>query len=397
MICSLISYSRGIFFAYVARLMIIFCPLALPVTANTNGLRTIQWEKPALLAGGAKGFVELANGDLLATRTFGREAITKIICSRSADGGMTWNDLSVIVKEEVPGLDIGDGHLMACRDGTLLYSFRKNLCRGPNIKNPHYQIKVVMSRDKGRTWSDHSTVKDVQAASGEVRGLWSSFLHQRKDGALLCFYDDEDEAWRAGFKRHQWIMMKIWDDKTTSWSSPVIVSRAKEPHHLSRDGMPSVIEQPDGVLLCALESVTAEHPCWNVVRLVRSADGGKTWDWQTQGRQILYCPEKKRHSAVSPWLSRLENGLFVCVFATDEDRDTPDKPGAPIRTMNRDIKSVFSSDQGKTWTTRASPVAIETHKTYMPQMVQLQHPRHKGTFLCLYLDTVLGFRCLRGN
>jgi hypothetical protein len=65
--------------------------------------------------------------------------------------------------------------------------------------------------------------------------------------------------------------------------------------------------------------------------------------------------------------------------------------------MNRDIKFVFSSDRGKTWTTHASPVAIETHKTYMPQMVQLRHPRHKGAFICLYLDTELGFRCLRGN
>jgi hypothetical protein len=40
---------------------------------------------------------------------------------------------------------------------------------------------------------------------------------------------------------------------------------------------------------------------------------------------------------------------------------------------------------------------METHKTYMPQMIQLQHPRHQGAFICLYLDTVLGFRCLRGN
>jgi hypothetical protein len=382
---------------YKASSLALFILCAPSAHGNTNGLITIQWEKTTYRASGAKGFVELANGDLLATRTFGREALTKIICSRSADGGMTWRDLSVIAQEDIPGLDMGDGHLMACHDGTLLCSFRKNLCRGPNSKNPHYQIKVKMSRDNGLSWTDHSTVKTVQAASGEVRGLWSSFLHQRKDGTILCFYDDEDEAWRAGFKRHQWLMLKMWDDKTTTWSAPVIVSRAKEPQHLSRDGMPSVLEQPDGSLLCALESVIEEPPCWNVIRLVRSVDRGKTWDWQTQGRQILYCPEKKRHSAVSPWLSQLTNGSLVCVFATDEDRDTPDEPGAPIRAMNRDINFVSSSDHGKTWATHASPVALETHKTYMPQMVQLRHPRHKGVYLCLYLDTTLGFRCLRGN
>ena len=382
---------------YKAASLVLILLCAPSAHGNTNGLLAIQWEKTAYRASGAKGFVELANGDLLATRTFGREAITKIICSRSTDGGITWRDLSVIAQEAVPGLDMGDGHLMACRDGTLLYSFRKNLCRTPTIKNPHYQIMVVKSCDGGLSWTNHSIGKEVQATGGEVRGLWSSALPQRTDGTILGFYEDEDEPGRAGFKRHQWLMMKLWDDKTTSWSSPMIVSRAKEPQHLSRDGMPSVIEQTDGTLLCVLESVTEEQPCWNVVRLVRSTDNGKTWDWQTHGRQILYCPEKKRHSAVSPWLSQLENGSLVCVFATDEDRDVPDEPGAPIRAMNRDIKFVSSMDQGKTWTTHAFPVAIETHKTYMPQMVQLRHPRHKGAFLCLYLDTELGFRCLRGN
>lgn len=397
MICPLIIDSRWMFCAYATRFMFLFCPLALPVAGSTNSQMNIQWEKAAYRASGAKGFVELANGDLLTTRTFGREGIAKIICSRSADGGVTWRDLSIIVQEDVPGLDIGDGHLMACRDGTLLYSFRKNLCRGTTIKNPHYQIKVAMSRDGGLTWTDHSCVKDVQAAAGEVRGLWSSFLHQRTDGTLLCFYDDEDEAWRAGFKRHQWLMMKSWDDQTKSWSSPVIVSRAKEPHHLSRDGMPSVVEMPDGTLLCALESVATEKPHYNVIRLVRSSDGGKSWSWQTAERQILYAPAQKNFSAVSPWLSQLKDNRLVCAFATEEDRDAPDTPGAPVKAMNRDIKFVSSCDLGKTWTTHASPVAIETHKTYMPQMNQLRHPRHKGAFICLYLDTVLGFRCLRGN
>jgi hypothetical protein len=214
---------------------------------------------------------------------------------------------------------------------------------------------------------------------------------------LLCFYDDEDEAWQAGFKRHQWLMMKMWDAKTGAWSSPVIVSRASDPKQLSRDGMPSVIEQPDGTLLCALESVALEKPHQNVIRLVRSRDGGKTWSWQTEARQILYCPTQKGYSAVSPWLSRLEDGSLLCVFATDEDRDSPDKPGAAITSMNRDIKCVSSTDKGFTWSAKAVPIAIETHTTYMPQMVQLRHPRHKGDFLCLYLDTRLGFRCMRGH
>ena len=397
MIYSLLSYSRWTFFSYVTRFIFLFWPLGLPVAANTNGLKTIQWEKTAYRANGAKGFVELANGDLLATRTVGGEQLTKIICSKSPDGGKTWRDLSPIDQDETPGSDIGDGHLIELRDRSLLYSYRKNVQGVAATNGPRYEIRVAVSRDSGSSWTPHSTVKAVRAEKGEVRGLWSSALHQRKDGAILCFYDDEDAAWQAGFKRHQWLMMKQWDNPTSTWSDPVIVSRAKDPKHLSRDGMPSVVELPDSTLLCALESVMTEKPLVNVVRLVRSTDGGKSWSWQREERQILYTPSKKGFSAVSPWLSRLEDGILLCVFATDEERNTPDIPGAPVKTMNRDIKFVSSSDPGITWTTHASPVAIETHKTYMPQMVQLQHPRHKGTFLCLYLDTVLGFHCLRGN
>jgi len=364
---------------------------------TTNGLLNIQWGKATLRAGGAKGFTELATGDLLATRTAGGEQLTKIICSKSPDGGKTWRDFSTIDQDETPDSDLGDGHLIELRDRSILYSYRKNLHGAAVPNGPRYEIRVAMSRDGGLSWTAHSTVKAVRAEKGEVRGLWSSALHQRKDGALLCFYDDEDAAWQAGVKRHQWLMMKQWDDKTSTWSDPVIVSRAKDPKHLSRDGMPSVVELPDSTLLCALESVMTEKPHANVIRLVRSSDSGKSWSWQREERQLLYAPAKKDFSAVSPWLSRLEDGSLVCVFATDEARDTPDMPGAPVNTMNRDIQFVVSNDQGKTWTTPAAPVAMETHKTYMPQMIQLQHPRHQGAFLCLYLDTVLGFQCLRGN
>ena len=364
---------------------------------TTNGLPRIHWDTPALRAGGAKGFTELATGDLLATRTAGGEQLTKIICSKSPDGGKTWRDLSPIDQDETPGSDIGDGHLIELRDRSLLYSYRKNLHGAAVTNGLRYEIRVAVSRDGGLSWTAHSTVTAVHAEKGEVRGLWSSALHQRKDGALLCFYDDEDAAWQAGFKRHQWLMMKQWDDKRATWSAPVIVSRAKDSKNLSRDGMPSVVELPDSTLLCALESVMTEKPHVNVVRLVRSTDGGKSWSWQREERQLLYAPAKNGYSAVSPWLSRLDDGILLCVFATDEERNTPDRPGAPVKTMNRDIQFVSSSDQGRIWTTNASPVAMETHKAYMPQMVQLQHPRHKGAFICLYLDTVLGFRCLRGK
>ena len=369
----------------------VFC-----LSSATAEPHPISWEKESLPAGGAKGFVELANGDLLVTRTMREQQATKIICSKSQNGGRTWQAFSTIVRDETPEIDIGDGHLIELRDRTILYSYRRNVYRGSATNQPRYQILVAVSRDGGASWASHSTVKSVHAQKGEVRGLWSSALHQRQDGTLLCFYDDEDEAWRAGFKRHQWLMMKRWDVQASAWTTPVIVSRAFNCKHLSRDGMPSVVELQGNTLLCALESVATEKPHHNVIRIVKSCDGGNTWSWQMFERQILYAPAKRHFSAVSPWLSQMKDGCLLCAFATEEDRDTPATSGAAIKAMNRDIKYVLSIDAGMTWTQRAMPIAAETHTTYMPQMEQLRHPRHTNAFLCLYLDTVLGFRCRRG-
>ena len=357
----------------------------------------VQWEKPGVRAGGAKGFTELATGDLLATRTVRRGQAAEVICARSRDGGKSWHDLATIVRDETPGSDIGDGHLIELRDRTILYSYRANHYRAVAADHPRYQIRVAASRDGGSSWAAHSIVKSVSAAKGEVRGLWSSCLHQRRDGTLLCFYDDEDAAWCAGFERHQWLMMQQWNETARAWSSPVVVSRAADPRHLSRDGMPSVVEGRNGELLCALESVSEERPHWNVVRLVRSADGGKTWDWRTSGRPVVHQSTKRGFGAVSPWLAALDDATLVCVFATDEDRATPDPPGAAVGAMNRDIKFVVSADNGVTWSRQAAGVATDTHKTYMPQLTRLRHPRHRNTMLCLYLDTTLGFRGIRGT
>lgn len=357
----------------------------------------IRWEPGAFRAGGAKGFVELRDGDLLATRSAGGRQGSKAICSRSRDGGLTWETLGVIALDPTAGIDIGDGDLCELRDGRILYSYRHNGQLGDGAGRTRYRIRVAESRDGGAHWTGHSTVEEVDARQGESRGLWSSFLHETGDGRLQCYYDDENAAWLAGFRRHQWLVMKTWDGASCEWGSPVVVSRARDPRQLSRDGMPSVVELPDGELLCALESVATERPHPNVIRLVRSDDGGRTWDWGSGGREVVYRPEKPGHSAVSPWMTRFGGRGLVCVFATDEGRDTPDRPGERVAAMRRDIKYVASADAGRTWTRVAFPVYEETHRAYKPQLVGLRHPRHDGAVICLFLDTRRGPLGRRGG
>jgi len=317
----------------------------------------------------------LTSGDILATRTRWGAGETVVACSCSRDGGRHWEDLSVIVRDRA-GADIGDGHLLQLADGAVLFSYRYNHTQTNELGLRHYSIRAAISFDAGRTWHPHSVVAESQhdpAAEPEaLRGLWSSFLLLRHDGALQCYYDDEDTPHRAGFFRHQWVTMKTWDASCRQWVSPVTVSRAHNPRHLSRDGMPSVVELPSGRLLCVLESVGTAAPHANCIRQVTSDDGGRTWSWQRRERGMVFRSGKRDHLAVSPWVIRLTGGHLVCVFATDEDQPTPSNSGTHPWHLKTDVKCVSSRDRGRTWSTVAQTVFAGTHRCYAPGALLLQ-------------------------
>ena len=356
----------------------------------------ITWSELCPHAGGAKGAVQLASGDILATRHERRAAETVVVCSRSTDGGKSWQELSVIAKAPA-GHDLGDGHLLQLPDGALLFSYRHNQHHSVQAGPRKYSIRIAVSHDAGATWQPHSVVaesvldptKDPEA----LGGLWSSFLLLKRDGTLQCYYDDEATPHQAGFYRHQWVTMKTWDPGKQQWSNPVTVSRANNRSHLSRDGMASVVELPSGRLLCALESVQTAPPHANCIRQVTSDDGGRTWSWQRQERQILYQPPRTNHLALSPWIARLPGGPLLCVFATDEDQPTPSPSGTLPWHMKTDIKCVTSIDDGRTWSSSAQTVFAGPHKSYAPGIL----PLRDGSLLVTFQDfSTGGHRAFRG-
>ncbi len=101
--------------------------------------------------------------------------------------------------------------------------------------------------------------------------------------------------------------------------------------------------------------------------------------------------------AVSPWICRLTDGTLICVFATDEDRSVPDKPGTPVRRLNMDVKYVTSTDDAEHWSTRAQTIYNGSHKSYMPGITQLRHGPHAGSMLVLFFDTKHGYLGKRGQ
>lgn len=357
----------------------------------------VQWSAEIHRAEGAKGFLVLPRGEVLATRTEARPDGVYVLLSRSADGGQSWQRVGTIVSDPDPITDLGDGNLCLRRNGELLYVYRHNRYRGEHAQKPYYSIKVAASKDGGKSWTAHSTVFEAHpVGEGPSRGLWAPFLFETRSGMLQCYYDDEYTPWREGFSGHQWVRMHTWNPRTRQWENPVTVSRAHNPAHLSRDGMPSVAELSDGRLLCVLESVQTFPPHAGVIRCVESRDGGRTWSWQREERRVVYQPRDTHFMALAPWVTKVFGDHLLCVFITDEDRESPDRPGTPVPHLNMDVKCVWSTDGGRVWSLPAQTVYAETHKCYMPGVGVLKQRGREAEILVLFLETQRGFFSRRG-
>lgn len=350
-----------------------------------------RWESVGTAESGARAVVALPGGKVLAARTVGRGGRAVLVVAGSADVGRTWAEVGQVA-EDVAGTDLGDSHLLRLRSGKLMCSYRRNHVER---ERPTYAIEVAESADEGRTWTRHSVVARSEPETGRrpSRGLWSSFVLERGDGVLQCYYDDEETPFREGFPSHQWLTMRTWDEGKREWVDPVVVSRAHDAKHLSRDGMPSVIEFEGGRLLAVYESVRVERPHANVVRYVTSEDGGRTWSWQNRERGIVYGP-RGEYMALSPWAIRLGDGRVLCVFCTDEDREKPDVSGTPPHRLNMDIKCVVSGDGGRTWSARGETVHAGGHRNYLPGAVEVPT---SGEVIVQFVDfTAKGYRTVRG-
>lgn len=359
------------------------------------------WSELSTNAGGGKGALQLRTGEILATRTAWRSNGVQIVCARTRDGGRQWEDISFVASDDAPGADLGDGHLLQLPDGNIWCSYRHARTRPGVAGEREYFIRIARSGDAGRTWQPHSVVAesihDFQKSPDALRGLWATFLLRTRNRELQCYYDDEDTPHREGFFRHQWITMKTWDAKAAAWKNPVPVARAHDPKHLSRDGMPSVVELGRGELLCVFESVQVTPPHANCLRMVTSDDNGKSWSWRSAERRVIYGSAKTNHLSVSPWVAQLLSKKLICVFATEEDRATPTKSGTPPWELPLDVKSIISPDGGRNWSDEAQTIFSRTHRSYAPGLILLRDKSLLVTWLDYEYHDHRAYRGVRSN
>jgi hypothetical protein len=359
-----------------------FSPLTGLLTVSSTPV-SLPWRSLSSSAGGAKGGLVLPDGRLLLTRTEPSGSGVRVALNQSLDGGATWAPLSTIVSAGAD-VDLGDGHLLRTRNGDLLYSYRENLFRGTLASVRSYAIRVARSTNGGTNWSWHSEVAASSAQSLDSStsgGLWASYLLERSDGTLQCYYDDEWTPYTQGQTNHQWVTMKTWDPSANVWINPVTVARAVQSSNLSRDGMVSVVESSPGQLLAVFESVADSAPYPNVLRAVRSTNGGASWSWTNGQSNLLYAARGTNHMAMAPWIARQPDGRIFCVFVTDEDSDQPGTPGGNPATMNIRLRGMLSVDGGLSWSGPASLDPLN-RRAYLPGVLAMPD----GSWLVSFVD-----------
>lgn len=337
---------------------------------------------PSSPGGGFKAPVQVRDGGVLAVQTVG----AALKCFRSTDLGKTWREYATVAATDTPHTDIGDGHITILANGDLLYSYRQNLLHGRATSDKLFSIKVAISQDSGRTWRHHST---VAAAKATDFGLWSTFLLEKRDGTLQCYYDDERTPSLNGLARHQWITMKTWNPAKGAWENPTTVSRAAG-EKLSRDGMCSVIEVSPERLVCVCEGVQEYPPHRGCLWIVESTDGGRTWSLP---HRKLWEPKNPDFNALAPWVVRFADGALVAVFTTDENRDKPTEAATAV--LFQDLKYLVSRDNGATWT---GPWMIDNdYPIYFPGACIVRDDAGSEGLLVQYISSKHGQRCRLGR
>ena len=185
----------------------------------------------------------------------------------------TYSELASILLDNV---GISQSYLIYPRvrrmsDGALLMSFMNH--------EVGFDIMTARSHDGGKTWTESNGVRmryPVKSTVGDDKRVFTNpdFI-ELKDGRVMMVYQ-----WRnskgygdiAHTNENCGIEMCISRDKGLNWDEPRII-------YTGRCWEPSLLELPSGEIQCYLTDSqdTREKVSWPRTSLIRSFDGGKTW------------------------------------------------------------------------------------------------------------------------
>jgi hypothetical protein len=200
------------------------CEVATFANAQRNSSLKINWQKDTVqfVTDGVYSRVKkLTDGSLVLVYSAGSDVIYRI----STDNGNTWAE-PVTVASGGSAYGYTNAEFIELSSGTWVYSYNARPKSEGGVNN--FQIKVVVSYDKGVTWSDEQLVFD----GGNItrQGVWEPAFLELPSKELQLYFANES-VYKATDEQ-QISLMRSFDEGIT-WSAAENVSYRP----VSRDGM----------------------------------------------------------------------------------------------------------------------------------------------------------------
>ena len=254
-----------------------------------------------------------ANGTLLATFDIYAGAADRLLLYRSVDDGRSWSHLATIADAAYAGrmccatifeLPHALAHQPA---GTLLLAESAGAAGTVG-----HEIKVMRSRDHGRTWTYLSS-----CARG-AGGLWEPDFAIDRAGHLVCYFSDERRAEYSQFLGHV-----VSTDGGQSWGAEH--TDVAIPDGASRPGMVTVLRLPGGRYVMSFE-ICGRANC--EVHLKTSPDGDRWGRPDDVGSRVQTADG--RYAGHTPYVAWTPaGGPRGELLLTSQDLFSPDDLVAP--------------------------------------------------------------------
>lgn len=219
------------------------------------------------------GAAVLADGSLFVAYRVGRNMFQEphgaVVATRSADGGVTWEEPVPLLAE--PGWDwFGAQRLLQLDDGTLLM-----LAGKARWNSDRFHTCAVRSSDGGRTWDPPGPEIRVFAAFSEPYGR--GVVRGLPEGRLLLGFQGSDTPGAPNLAA-----IAFSGDRGDTWSERVLLSDDATLELREPDTLPLA----DGRLLTVLRTDAPPYTSYQCC----SVDGGRSWSALATTGFHGHCP-----------------------------------------------------------------------------------------------------------
>lgn len=260
--------------------------------------------------------------------------------------------------------------------GTLLWAGSV----GQSSTTQAMQIKVYESADEGASWTYLSNCATGTAPGTTSGGLWEPAFTVASDGALVCFYSDEQQS------GHSQLLHQVrsydgthWQDSTFTVASTV---------QADRPGMPVVTRLPDGLYFMTYE-ICGTPACSVFYRT--SPDGWSWGDPTNLGTKVVTASgQYLEHAPYNAWApSASANGTILLIGQMMYESNNSISAGNGLTIFTN-----HSADGSGAWSTMPAPVQVpNAYDNYCPNYSSPLLPSLDGQSVLEFASDYNGSTC----